>query len=386
MSEFTDADFQKCADLTCSIFSTLVLTDYKVKGRDRNATTDTQAVSDALIACLKLGKWGPVVGVLLGHLSNVETLELGTTAVRFHAAIALAAAYARRQQLEGIHSDTSLSQLRRVALTARKDMASLNILMWLFLPSLRTMKAEKAFIGQVFLTRNFSFRNVTTLLLYQSTVVQGLLGHFLLHFPILRKLHFDRAENGLISYRRSVLLQESGQAISHLKHSLEELLLLDTTLLAKPHPAKSFKWSGLIQSLQGFEKLHTVVLEKKTFGLLTRGPKRGDLVRATFSNILPKWLKKLALIGFGNEVLFGINRIIKNKKEETPNLEGINISRYDCRPNPQDLKIQGEGEWFDGHDEELTTTKKNCEKSGVKLGISTGPYGAKNHKKYWEYQ
>jgi hypothetical protein len=90
--------------------------------------------------------------------------------------------------------------------------------------------------------------------------------------------------------------------------------------------------------------------------------------------LLSKSLRKLVLIGLGEEVLVQVGDLPAIRSVLAPHLKGINLSYFDRRPNPGDLEMKGEGTEYVSYGKEYVgQLRKDCKAGGIQLGISPGP-------------
>ena len=85
-------------------------------------------------------------------------------------------------------------------------------------------------------------------------------------------------------------------------------------------------------------------------------------------SLLPKSLRKLVLIGFGEEILEQVRELAANKKALAPHLEGVNLSYDNTRPNFEDLEMERQATEYGSYGREyIERLKDDWKAAGVQL-------------------
>jgi hypothetical protein len=360
---------------------------------------------------LRAGSSNPMVGLLLSLLPSLESLELDGWWMNSPEAI---------QVLLRSHPDTAvvgatlphetpkrwLSCLNSVSFMPESPVLKHRLYDFLLIPTLRKLKFQS--LQTVNFAEPLPSNNLTSLQLYSCSMGQYIGGvgnvewmfhdfmRFMQNFPNLSKFHYDHRLKYDDSFRppygypsvSGYSMDHMKRAICGLRHTLEDLLLV--------HTCKVFSPDGMGDLLAGFEKLHMLVIQKRTLlGPLEEvdGGRHGeyplgleDKRPINLKTHIPKSLKRLVLIGVNEEIIEELHLIAANKGKMAPSLEAISISYEDRRPNVEDLVFKGYGTEFGEICEDcIRLLKEDCLKAGIWLSISRGSDGEQKKREYWHY-
>jgi hypothetical protein len=357
MSSYSEEDFKRCLDAI-------------------QAVGGTEAVLGEWMEKVREGSWDAVAGVLVSLLPNIEVFEMASFSGEESPYMSQVLDLAARRQSTGSAEQFSLKNLTTLSFAysdTEMGFSVDSVMPYCKVESVRKIHLHMA-ADEFFPVSSERFRCEDLAINYSSIDGDALI-NFLRCFPCLKKLSYDHG--GSIVGDSDFLPQKVGEAITHLKPCLEELLITNNTQ-EDVYVEEEMEAMG---SLAGFEKLHTVVTSTK----ILLGPWDEEIDdeaddeengSAEASNlrmvdVLPRSLKVLGLSGCRRGVMDQVREVIERKDELVPALEGITLQYRDPRPGVGDGATRGEPHIYPGYDKEVAEKlKDDCKAVGVDLVVS----------------